>query len=320
MRRLPDFEGLAIFAKVAETQSFSAAASELFLSKATVSKAVTRLEARLKVRLFNRTSRRLTLTDAGEQLASRAAHILSEGLAAEDVVSGQSGAPRGLVRLAAPISFGVLYVAPALPEFFALYPEVSIDLQMSDSAVDLVGERFDAAIRIAALPDSSLVARTLCPMPRLLVGAPSYFKQHGKPAHPLELAEHQCIAHARPGMSDTWNFTNRKGETATVRPTGCLRTNNGDAMVPVLTAGLALGILPEFLLRDALAAGRLEPILSEWQLPTGAVHWVTPPGGLRPRRVDLLGAFFAEKLAPGGHGTVRHEKSTRPNSTIRLRP
>ena len=320
MRRLPDFEGLAIFAKVAETQSFSVAASELFLSKATVSKAVTRLEARLKVRLFNRTSRRLTLTDAGEQLASRAAHILSEGLAAEDVISGQSGSPRGLVRLAAPMSFGVLYVAPLLPEFFAIYPEVSIDLQMSDSAVDLVGERFDAAIRIAALPDSSLVARTLCPMPRLLVGAPSYFKQHGKPAHPLELAEHQCLAHSRPGMSDTWNFTNRKGETATVRPTGCLRTNNGDAMVPVLTAGLALGILPEFFLRDALAEGRLEPILSEWQLPTGAVHWVTPPGGLRPRRVDLLGAFFAEKLAPGGHSTVPAEKSTRPNSTSRLRP
>lgn len=319
MRRLPDFEGLAIFAKVAETQSFSVAASELFLSKATVSKAVTRLEARLKVRLFNRTSRRLTLTDAGEQLASRAAHILSEGQAAEDVISGQSGSPRGLVRLAAPMSFGVLYVAPLLPEFFAIYPEVSIDLQMSDSAVDLVGERFDAAIRIAALPDSSLVARTLCPMPRLLVGAPSYFKQHGKPAHPLELAEHQCLAHSRPGMSDTWNFTNRKGETATVRPTGCLRTNNGDAMVPVLTAGLALGILPEFFLRDALAEGRLEPILSEWQLPTGAVHWVTPPGGLRPRRVDLLGAFFAEKLAPGGHGTVRPEKSTRSNSTARPR-
>ena len=103
------------------------------------------------------------------------------------------------------------------------------------------------------------------------------------------------------------------------RPTGCLRTNNGDAMVPVLTAGLALGILPEFFLRDALAEGRLEPILCEWQLPTGAVHWVTPPGGLRPRRVDLLGAFFAEKLAPRGHGTVRPEKSTRPNSTPRPR-
>jgi len=319
MRRLPDLEGLAIFAKVAQMRSFSAAASELYLSKATVSKAITRLEGRLKVRLFNRTSRRLMLTDAGEQLASRAAHILSEGLAAEDAVSGQQGVPRGLVRLAAPISFGVLYVAPLLPEFFARYPEVSIDLQMSDSTVDLIGDRFDAAIRIAALPDSSLVARTLCPVPRLLVGAPSYFKEHGKPSHPLELAEHQCIAHARPGMSDTWNFTNVKGETATVRPTGCLRTNNGDAMVPILTAGLALGILPEFFLRDALADGRLQEILPEWQLPAGAVHWVTPPGGLRPKRVDLLGTFLAEKLARSDDGGVRHERGTRPRSTTRLR-
>jgi DNA-binding transcriptional LysR family regulator len=319
MRRLPDLEGLAIFAKVAQTRSFSATASELYLSKATVSKAVTRLEGRLKVRLFNRTSRRLTLTDAGEQLASRAAHILSEGLAAEDTVSGQSGAPRGLVRLSAPISFGVLYIAPILPEFFARYPEVSIDLQMSDAMVDLIGERFDAAVRIAALPDSSLVARTLCPMPRLLIGAPSYFEQHGKPSHPLELAEHQCIAYARPGVSDTWNFTNGKGETATVRPAGCLRTNNGDAMVPVLTAGLALGILPEFLVRDALADGRLQEVLPGWQLPAGAVHWVTPPGGLRPKRVDLLGAFFAEKLAHGGDGGIRRARSTRPHSMTRLR-
>jgi DNA-binding transcriptional LysR family regulator len=318
MRRLPDLEGLAIFAKVAQTRSFSATASELYLSKATVSKAVTRLEGRLKVRLFNRTSRRLTLTEAGEQLASRAAHILSEGVAAEDAVSGQAGVPRGLVRLSAPMSFGILYIAPLLPEFFARYPEVSIDLQMSDSTVDLIGERFDAAIRIAALPDSSLVARTLCPMPRLLVGAPSYFQEHGKPSHPLELAEHQCLAHARTGVSDTWNFTNVKGETATVRPTGCLRTNNGDAMLPILTAGLALGILPEFFLRDALAEGHLEVILPEWQLPAGAVHWVTPPGGLRPKRVDLLGAFFAEKLSHGGDD-ARRQRSARPPSTTRLR-
>jgi DNA-binding transcriptional LysR family regulator len=308
MRRLPDFEALAIFAKIAQTQSFSAAAAELSLSKATVSKAVTRLEGRLKVRLFNRTSRRLTLTAAGEQLASRATHILLEGVAAEDTVSGQSGAPRGLVRLAAPVSFGILHVAPLLPEFFARYPEVCIDLQMSDTTVDLVAERFDAAIRIAALPDSSLIARALCPAPRLLVGAPSYFKEHGYPSHPLELAEHKCIAYARPGASDTWSFANRKGETATVRPTGCLRTNNGDAAVPVLIAGLALGVLPEFFLRSALTDGRLQQVLPEWQPPAGAVHWVTPPGGLRPKRVDLLGAFFAEKLA--GDDVTRRQGSS----------
>jgi DNA-binding transcriptional LysR family regulator len=296
MRRLPDLEGLAIFAKVAQLHSFAAAAAELNLSKATVSKAVGRLELRLKVRLFNRTSRRLSLTDAGRQLAGRAGGILSEGEAAEDAILGQAAAPRGLIRLAAPVSFGVLHVAPLLPEFFAQYPDITIDIQMNDAIVDLVGEGFDAAIRIAALPDSSLIARMLCPMPRYLVGAPPYFAAHGRPRHPLELAEHQCIAHARGSTTETWHFSKKDGETATIRPSGRLRCNNGDATLPVLRAGLGIGILPEFFIRDDLASGALEQLLPDWELQAGAVHWVTPARALRPKRVDILGAFFAEKL------------------------
>lgn len=297
MRRLPDLEGLAIFAKVAQLRSFAAAAAELNLSKATVSKAVGRLESRLKVRLFHRTSRRLSLSDAGHQLATRAAGILSDGEAAEDAILGQAAAPRGLIRLAAPVSFGVLHIAPLLPEFFAQYPDITIDLQMSDSITDLVGEGFDAAIRIAALPDSSLIARILRPMPRFLVGAPRYFEIHGRPRHPLELAEHQCIAHARGTTADPWHFTKKGGESATIRPSGGLRTNNGDATLPVLRAGLALGILPEFLVQEDLASGALEQILPDWGLPAAAVYWVTPARGLRPKRVEILGAFLTEKLS-----------------------
>jgi DNA-binding transcriptional LysR family regulator len=308
---LPDFEGLAIFAKVVEVRSFAAAAAELKLSKATVSKAVSRIEARLRTRLINRTSRRLALTDAGRQLADRAAHILAEGEAAEDAALAQATLPRGLVRLAVPMSFGVLRVAPLLPEFLAAYPEVSIDLHLSDAMVDLIAEGFDAAIRIAVLPDSSLVARRLCEMQRYLVGSPAYLNEHGRPNHPLRLGEHRCISYGYSTTTETWRFT-KDGKSATVRPSGPLRVNNGDAMMPALIAGVGLGILPEFILRDALAAGRLERLLPDWSLAAGAVYWITPPGGPRPKRVEVLADFLVEKLA-------RPTKPRRTAGSARLR-
>jgi DNA-binding transcriptional LysR family regulator len=296
MAKLPDLEGLAIFAKVIEIRSFAGAAAELKLSKATVSKAVSRIEKRLGTRLINRTSRRLALTDAGRQLAGRAAHILAEGEAAEDAALAQATVPRGLVRLAAPMSFGVLHIAPLLPEFLATYAEVSVDLHLSDAMVDLVGEGFDAAIRIATLPDSSLVARRLCEMPRYLVGSPAYLNKHGRPKHPLHLAQHRCIGYSYTTTFETWRFT-KNGKSATVRPSGPLRVNNGDAMMPALVAGTGLGILPEFILREALAVGRLERLLPDWSLPSGAAYWIAPPGGPRPKRVEVLADFLVEKLA-----------------------
>jgi DNA-binding transcriptional LysR family regulator len=296
MSKLPDLEGLAIFAKVAETRSFAAAAAELKLSKATVSKAVSRVEAKLKTRLFNRTSRRIALTEAGRALTDRASHILAEGEAAEDEALSQSTAVRGLVRLAAPMSFGVSHVAPLLPEFLATYPEVSIDLHLSDATVDMIGDGFDAAIRIAVLPDSSLIARRICGMPRYLVGSPNYLEQHGRPRHPLHLAEHVCITYGHASAPETWRFTHKNGKSATVRPSGPLRVNNGDAMMPALIAGTGLAVLPESIVRDALADGRLERLLADWSLPAGAVYWVTPPGGLPPQRVKVLAELLFERL------------------------
>ncbi|HVV26561.1 MAG TPA: LysR family transcriptional regulator [Rhizomicrobium sp.] len=300
MANLPDLEAFAIFARVAELRSFARAADALEVSKATVSKAVSRLENRLGTRLFNRTSRRLALTEAGRSLAGRAAALLAEAEAAEREAMAQSEEPRGLVRLAVPMSFGVLYVAPLLPEFFRACPEVSVELHLSDAQVDLIGEGFDAAIRIAALPDSSLVARRLCPMPLYLVASPDYLKTHGRPRHPLQLSEHVGLSYSYQATQETWRFRRKNGETATVRPAGPLKVNNGEAMLPSLVAGAGLGVLPEFIVREALAKKELEIVLPDWSLPASAVHWVTPPGGPKPKRIEALASFFAAKLGRRG--------------------
>ena len=299
MAKLPDFEALAIFAKVVELRSFANAASELALSKATVSKAVTRLEERLGARLFNRTSRRLALTDAGQRLSERATRLLADGEAAENEALAQSVAPRGLVKLAVPMTFGVRNVAPLLPEFLQAYPDVSIDLHLSDATVDLIGEGFDAGLRIARLPDSSLIARRLCAMPRYTVAAPGYLKRHGRPTHPMQLAEHRCFGYAYLSNPNVWHYTNAAGEQASVRPGGPLRVNNGEAVMPALVAGLGIADLPEFIVGDAIASGEIEVILKGWKQPEGAVHLVTPPGGPRPARVEVLAEFLTKKFAKG---------------------
>ena len=299
MARLPDFEAMAIFAKVVELRSFAGAAQELSLSKASVSKAVSRLEERLGTRLFNRTSRRLALTDAGQRLSERAAQLLADGEAAETEALAQSLTPRGLVRFAVPMTFGVKKIAPLLPAFLEQYPEVSIDLHMSDATVDLIGEGFDLALRIARLPDSSLVARRLCPMPRYTVAAPSYLKRHGRPTHPMHLAEHKCFGYAYLSTAGVWHYSNAAGEQASVRPAGQLRVNNGEAVLPVVIAGLGIADLPDFIIADAIASGEVEVILKGWSQPEGAMHLVMPPGGPRPARVEVLTEFLVKELARG---------------------
>ncbi len=298
MAKLPDFEGLAIFAKVVELRSFAAAASELALSKATVSKAVGRLERRLGARLFNRTSRRLALTDAGQKLSARAERLLADGEAAENEAVAQSVSPRGLVRLAVPMTFGIKAVAPVLPEFLQTYPDVAIDLHLSDAMVDLIGEGFDAGLRITAqLLDSSLIARRLCPVSRHTVAAPSYLKRHGLPTHPMHLAQHKCFGYAYMSAPDVWHYSNAAGEKASVRPSGQLRVNNGEALLPAVIAGLGIADLPDFIVADAIEAGEVEVILRAWKQPEGAVHLVTPPGGPRPARVEVLADFLAKHFA-----------------------
>jgi len=296
---LPDLEAWAIFAKVAETGSFAAAAAELGLSGATVSKAVQRLEARLGERLIHRTSRRFALTEAGRVLAVRAARILAEGEAAEAEAKASSAIPRGRVRLAAPMSFGLRHVAPALPEFLVTHPEMSIDLQLDDRRVDLIAGGIDVALRIADLADSSLIARRLCPVRRRVVGSPDYFARHGVPHRPSDLREHACLGYTWLASGETWQFADAAGASESVTVKGPLSATNGDALIGALEAGLGIALQPDFLAWDAIDAGRLVTVLDDWETPPLALHLVTPAGAPQPIRVTVLLDFLTARFKSG---------------------
>jgi DNA-binding transcriptional LysR family regulator len=297
MSKLPDFEGLAMFAKVTEERSFAAAARAMGVSVPTVSRAVTRLEERLGGRLFNRTSRRLALTDYGRSLAERASKIYAEAEEAEDFGREASSRPRGLVKLAAPLSFGTRWVAPMLPEFFRRYPDIAIDLHLTDAQTDLIGDGFDAALRIAVLEDSSLVARQIAPVRRFVVASPAYIERYGRPRHPRDLSAHQCLSYANRAKRDVWRFTHQKtGEECLITPTGLLRGTSAEALLPTALEGLAIAELPEFIATQYFPDKQLEPILIDWRLPEGGLFFVTPTARARPAKVSALADFLIATL------------------------
>lgn len=296
---LPDLEAWAIFAKLAETGSFTAAAAELGLSGPTVSKALARLETKFGEKLIHRTSRRFALTETGRVLAVRAAQILAEGEAVEAEAQAKSAAPRGRIRLAAPMSFGIRHVAPALPAFLAAYPEVSIDLQLDDRVIDLVAGGIDVALRIADLPDSGLVARRLCPVKRWVVGTPDYFARHGTPLRPRDLADHACLGYSYLAGGDVWRFQGQDGVEEAVAIKTRLSANNADALTASLEAGEGLALQPDFIAWEALKAGRLVAVLTDWAAPPLALNLITPAGGPRSIRTRVLLDFFVSRFAAG---------------------
>jgi DNA-binding transcriptional LysR family regulator len=293
--RLPDFEAWAIFAAVVEHRSFTDAAKALSVSKATVSKAVSRLEQHLDTSLFSRTSRRLALTESGKRLADHAARILAEGQAAEEAARDDTAELSGTVRLGAPMTFGLLRIAPLIAEFTKLHPAVDVDLHLSDARIDMIDMGLDATIRIADMPDSSLRARRLADVNMHVLASPGYLAERGRPAHPADLGGHDCLCYANVPTPDIWRFSGPGQQSVTIQVRARITVNSGEAMLPALREGVGIARLPDFIVGDALASGELEEILFDWRPPPLGLHLVTPPSRLRPARVETLLDFIATR-------------------------
>jgi DNA-binding transcriptional LysR family regulator len=303
MPRLPDFEAWAIFAKVAEKGSFSQAAEELGLANTTVSKTISRLEERMRTTLLHRTTRKLSLTETGRLSLERAQRILADGAAIEADILEEAAVPRGLVRLACTTGFGGKSLAPVLPEFMTMYPDIEVDLHLTEDQVDVVADGFDVAIRIGQGADSSLRTSRLFSFRRPLVAAPALVERFGVPGHPSELARFPAIIPTHVPWGADWEFA-KGDESIVVRMAGAFKVNSVAAIVPAATAGLGVALMPEYFLWDELEAGSLVELLSDWATPPGPVYLVTPPGRARPARVRVLLEFLREHFAaqPWAHG------------------
>lgn len=277
--QLPPVQDMAIFAHVVEAAGFTAAARRLGLSKSAVSKAVASLEEHLGIRLLNRTTRRLSLTDAGEAFVPHCTRILAEASAAEVEVGRLDGQPRGRLKINAPTSLGKSLVLPVVLEFMRSYPEVEVELTIQDDVVDLVATRTDLAIRVGRLLDSSLIARKLLPVRAFLVASRDYLATHDVPQTPEDLTHHQFIRYTLSPKPDRLSLLGPDGERVRVKIQGALSANNGDLVLGAVLTGLAIGVMPDFIGTDAFCDGRLQVVLPEWQLPPSHVYCVYPQGG-----------------------------------------
>lgn len=268
-----NLNALAVFAAVAEGDSFTAAARHLGMSKSAVSKAVSALEARLGVRLLNRTTRRLSLTEAGLRLLEGARQALAAAEDAERAVGSLAAAPRGTLRVNAPVSFGLRHVAQVLPAFMARYPDVAVHIDLFDRRVDPVEEGYDVTIRIGALADSALIARRIAPNNYVVGAAPDYLAAHGAPRRPADLRDHVCLTYSYQTTGREWTFAGSDGRALRVPVAGRLHANNGDLLLRAACAGEGIVLVPTFMCADEVASGQLVPVLADWTpMPGSAIH------------------------------------------------
>jgi DNA-binding transcriptional LysR family regulator len=271
-RQMFDLDDIRSFVEVAETGGFGRAGRTLGLSKSIVSRRVARLEAELGAQLLSRTTRGVVVTEAGLAFKVYADRVLSELEAAREAIACQGGEVAGTLKLAAPLSFGITHLGPVIAELATRHPRLNIEAHYSDRFVDLIGERFDVAVRLGNLADSSLIARRIAPIKAAMVAAPSYLERRGTPRRPEDLDDHDALTQ----LDSTWRFREGKREIV-IHPKARMKADSGQAIVEAAVAGLGIAALPTFLAGPELAAGRLVPILLDFPLPEAGFWIVRPP-------------------------------------------
>ncbi|KAA5605830.1 LysR family transcriptional regulator [Roseospira marina] len=291
------FEEMLTFVRVIEAGGVTGAAGRLNLAKSAVSRRLSDLEQRLGVQLVARTTRRMTPTETGRAYYERCVRILADLDEADQAVSSAEADLSGTLRVAAPLSFGVRHLSPALVAFLTEHPRIAVDLDLNDRAVNLVEDGFDLAVRIGRLSDSSLIARRLAVVRRVIVASPAYWDREGRPTRPADLVGHQTMSYAHASDSETWAFLRAEGAGGAVgRPATRLRANNGDILAAMAEAGLGVAVLPTFLVNDAVLAGRLECVLPEVPLPPMDAWVLYPPTRHLSHRVRTFIDFMAARF------------------------
>ena len=285
---------LRVFVRVAEARSFSAVAREMGTTQPAVSRQVAALEEHLGARLIQRTTRSLALTEDGRDLMGHARRVLDSVEEAEASVGRRHSMPGGLVRLGSSSTFGRLYIAPRMTRLLERYPELAIELRMSDGLSDLVAEGIDVAIRVGQIQDSSLVARKIGSSRRVTVASVQCIADHGEPAHPSELARLPCVVFTGSATPGEWQFDGPDGPV-TVAISGRFRTDNGEAVREAVLAGLGFAVLPTWFFTSELTDGRLTPVLTGWEPPRSAISAVYPSRrNLAPRTRAVIDFFLDE--------------------------
>ncbi|WP_228892515.1 LysR family transcriptional regulator [Pseudoduganella aquatica] len=286
---------LEVFVEVVRKEGFARAAEALDTSPANVTRYISDLEAHLHTRLLNRSSRRMSLTSSGEALFERAKSILDEVAEAEAIVSSATMQPRGLLRINAPLSFGVLQLAPLWPRFMELYPDVQLEVALIDRVVDIVEEGYDMAIRISRAGSTSHVARKLASSVNMLCASPAYLAKHGAPATPADLPKHHCIGYSY-NATDEWQLLDADNKLHTVKIPFMMRTNNGDTARAVALGGQGIIWQPTFLVGADLRAGRLVQVLPDYSLPDIDIQAVYPSRRHLSAKVRVMIDFLVEQF------------------------